>query len=331
VEEGVNLAAYTSASNAADVNDLRLALGYSEWNLSGVSYGTRLALTVLRDFPGGVRRVILDSVYPPQVDLYAEKARDAERAFNLLFDLCAADSECNAAYPELKTFFYDTVAQLDAEPITLTLIDSRTGDRYDVVLNGDCLVNILFAILYATEAIPSLPRTIYELHDGKVNMLQRMVQRGIFGDYSEGMSLSISCGEEASFSSPQTIATADAAVLPRIAKTFEAQSYSDLALCTFWGAKPAADIENQPVISDIPTLILAGNNDPITPPAWGKLAAETLSRSYFFEFQGVGHGVLYGTIWDGCSQDMLRAFLTDPSLAPDSACLAEKKVTFVTK
>ena len=63
VGEEINLAAYNSPASAADLNDLRLALGYKEWNLYGRSYGGRLALTVMRDYPTGIRSVILDSPY----------------------------------------------------------------------------------------------------------------------------------------------------------------------------------------------------------------------------------------------------------------------------
>jgi pimeloyl-ACP methyl ester carboxylesterase len=63
--EGINLSLYNSAQSAADLNDLRMALDYESWNILGISYGTRLALTAMRDFPDGIRSVILDSVYPP--------------------------------------------------------------------------------------------------------------------------------------------------------------------------------------------------------------------------------------------------------------------------
>ena len=56
-----DLSAYNTVANAADVNDLRLALGYDQVNLYGSSYGTRLALGVMRDFPEGLRSVVLDA------------------------------------------------------------------------------------------------------------------------------------------------------------------------------------------------------------------------------------------------------------------------------
>ena len=44
VADGWDLSAYNTTENAADVADLRVALGIPQWNLYGVSYGTDLAL-----------------------------------------------------------------------------------------------------------------------------------------------------------------------------------------------------------------------------------------------------------------------------------------------
>ena len=63
---GVDLAAYNSAENAADLADLRTALGIDGWNLYGVSYGSNLAMSELRDHPEGIRSVVLDSCRSPQ-------------------------------------------------------------------------------------------------------------------------------------------------------------------------------------------------------------------------------------------------------------------------
>ena len=78
--------------------------------------------------------------------------------------------------------------------------------------------------------------------------------------------------------------------------------------------------------SDVPALILAGELDPITPPAYGELAAQTLSRSYFFELRGLGHGVLAAqsseTARPRCAMQLLSSFVDDPLRPPDSGCLA---------
>jgi len=102
---GINLKAYTSAQNAADVDALRQALGYTQINLWGTSYGTRLGLTIIRDFPTGIRSAILDSVYPPAVDIYRDTPANADRVFRVLFDRCASDVLCNLLYPDLRETF----------------------------------------------------------------------------------------------------------------------------------------------------------------------------------------------------------------------------------
>src|SRR4051812_36460587 len=63
---GYNLTTFDTAQNAADIADLRTALGIKEWNIYGVSYGSDLALTILRAHPAGVRSVVVDGVVPPQ-------------------------------------------------------------------------------------------------------------------------------------------------------------------------------------------------------------------------------------------------------------------------
>lgn len=326
VSEGIHLAAYTSAANAADVNDLRIALGYSEWNLYGKSYGTRLALTVMRDYPEGVRSVVLDSVYPPQVDLFAEEAGIMVRSFDLLFERCAADASCSDKYPELRTVFYELVARLDAEPVTLAFARPGTAQSYEVVVNGDRMIVALWGLMYSADYIPWVPRYIYEFHQGRWGDMPNMFFA--YDSMSEGMRLSVQCGEEVRFSSPEALEAATASVQPRLRAIFNEPIF---AVCAAWGAKPADPVENEPVASDIPTLILQGDYDPATPPAWGQLAAETLSQAYYLEFPGFGHGVL-GVGLDGgrCSRVIVDTFLAVPDSAPDASCLTGLRVFFVT-
>ncbi|HEY1403246.1 MAG TPA: alpha/beta hydrolase [Pyrinomonadaceae bacterium] len=91
------------------------------------------------------------------------------------------------------------------------------------------------------------------------------------------------------------------------------------AICDAWGVPPSARIENEPVTSNIPTLILAGEYDSYTPPAWARLAARTLRRSHFYELPGMGHGVGFGS---RCAREAVVAFLNDPARAPQVDCLA---------
>ena len=317
VSEGINLAAYTSAENAADLNDLRLALGYDSWNLYGISYGTRLALTTMRDFPQGLRSVILDSTYPLQAS-EADVPASARRAFDKLFDSCAVDTACNAAYPDLRNTFFQTVDRLNGEPVSMTI--AVPGGSYDVVLTGDLLNALLFQALYSTELIPLLPSIIYGAYEGTNYELwgRLAVIVTTYGErLSMGMYYSVQCGEEVRFSTREELVAADAA-FPEQHDVFDQEA--SWTICSQWQARPADPIENQPVASDIPTLVLAGDFDPITPPSFGQAAAATLSTSSFFTFPGMGHGV---SISHPCPLNISLAFLDAPQAKPDAECIAE--------
>jgi pimeloyl-ACP methyl ester carboxylesterase len=320
VKQGINLAAYTSAANAADLNDLRIALGYDKWNLYGISYGTRLALTEMRDFPEGIRSVILDSSYPLQASLDVDVPASAARVFKVFFDGCAADTACNQSYPNLQTTFYELVDQLNQKPVTVPATDPLTNKDYQVLLNGDKLITTLFEAFYATEVIPLLPKAIDAARNSQdyslLARLHLLLGAAQIKYISYGMYYSVQCGEEIQFETQQQLIDADQAY-PEQHNTFDAASAYQV--CQQWGAKLADPIENQPVTSDLPTLVLSGEYDPITPPSYNQAVAKTLSNSFFFEFPGIGHGV---SISGPCPLGIAKAFLNDPNAAPNNACIA---------
>ncbi len=321
LRQRADLSAYHSAANAADVALLRRVLGYAQVNLWGASYGTRLALTVMRDHPEGIRCVVLDSVYPPEADLYVEGPANARRAFDRLFVSCAENAVCREAYPDLERVFDETVAALNASPVTGTITDTLTGEAYPAVLNGDGLVGLVFQILYDSELRLILPQLIYDAHAGDFAALNKF--RGAMlartSAMSRGMTFSVQCHEEIAFSSKADFEAA-LAHYPEFTGLYAHSVAGALSfrVCERWDAGAAPPVENEPVSSDIPTLIMTGEFDPITPPRWGQQVAARLSRSYAFAYPRVGHGASFV---DGCPREMLLAFLEDPTISPDATCL----------
>ncbi|MGB9751982.1 alpha/beta fold hydrolase [Roseiflexus castenholzii] len=319
VAEGIDLAQYNTLTGAADLEDLRLALGYEQWNLIGSSYGTRLALTAMREYPQGIRSVVLDSTRPPQIN-ESQTPADAERAFQTLFRGCAADLDCNAAYPDLERVFYDLVEKLNTQPVTLPGVDPFTGRTYEVLINGDTLISTLFQAMYSTEIIPLLPRAIYgAAQKNEFSLWVRLIMNNVSqSDYfSYGVMYSSRCYDEILFETREAMAKADEP-FPHQQDVFDMTAFWDI--CNAWGVGVAPPIENQPVRSAIPALILAGTYDPATPPEDGKEAVATLRNGFFFEFPSSGHGVLLD---GGCPLSMALAFLDNPQRQPDAACLAQ--------
>ncbi|MBI5960470.1 MAG: alpha/beta fold hydrolase [Chloroflexi bacterium] len=315
LSQGINLHAYTSAQNAADLAALREVMGIESWNLWGTSYGTRLALTVMRDHPAGIRSVVLDSVYPPNADLYAEKSAIAAQTFDRFFETCANDFLCHLVYPDLEDTFYRLVARLNAQPQSITVEHPDTGEKISFVLDGTGLENGILQLLSDHSVIPYLPSTIYAFEDTDFSSLSGYL-RGLSQDSAtNGMAFSVMCSEEVAF-----------------AEIIDPENAPDneliFQLCDLWLGDVIPDpIENAPVISDIPALILSGEFDPSTPPQWGRLAAETLPHSFVYEFPNVGHvTVLSGA----CPQRVVSDFLDDPLTPPDSQCVDDiQKIAFV--
>jgi len=340
VDEGINLNAYNSAQSATDISELMTLLqgemNYTNYNLLGISYGTRLALTIMRDYPENLRSVIIDSVYPPNVDAYEKQAANNYRGLRMLFDGCTADPDCDNAYPNLEAVFYDTFESLNESPAVYEATDAETGEVSEQELTGDSFLDLIVEALYSTSAIPELPLVIYEVSEGNTNAagmidtgelsqgfnratLRQDDDQGDISD-SEGMFNAVECKEELPFNNFDE-AVANSAGIPAPIHDYLVSSIENqFAVCEIYGLKPADSIENQAVRSDIPTLVLAGDYDPITPPSDAQIAAETLSSGYYFEFPGHGHGV---TDTDDCAVSVIAEFLADPSVEPDGSCIAD--------
>jgi pimeloyl-ACP methyl ester carboxylesterase len=329
VNSGVNLSAYTTAAIAADINDLRQALGYDQWNLYEFTYGSHLALTVMRDYPQGIRSVILDSVVPPQVDTLAEQGASAEATLNLFFQRCAEDEQCNAAFPSLKNIFYDLVSQLNAHPILMQASDLQEGKRYDILVTGDRLLEVVLASLVASyqDSLPEIPRMIFQAHDGNFLVLTDIMGRFVdeLAPSSSGMQWISFCSEDAPFTSREKVANANARLDPSLTNYFTTQAETALDVCSIWNVMKAPGVTNDPITSNIPTLVLAGEFNWPAPPSWAKLAVQTLSDSSYFEFANTGQGVLYSRTWSDCSTKIVGAFLANPSAQPDGSCTQEEK------
>jgi pimeloyl-ACP methyl ester carboxylesterase len=101
---GADLSVYNSTESAADFADLRKVFGYETWNVYGMSYGSYLAQTLMRDHPEGIRSVVLDSVLPTTYTV-PPNWWNTRAGFDNLFQACAAEPACNAAHPHLEETF----------------------------------------------------------------------------------------------------------------------------------------------------------------------------------------------------------------------------------
>jgi pimeloyl-ACP methyl ester carboxylesterase len=327
VGAGVNLSAFTSAAVAADMEDLRQALGYEQWNVYASSYGTRIALTLMRDFPLNIRSAVLDSSWPLQVDPFAEQAVNAEQVLNTLFQYCAEDEQCNQFFPLLKNYFYEDVSSLNARPITVHTANLNSGALLDIVVDGNRLLDFVLSIISSsrTEQLSELPRMVYQLHDGKTEVLSQLLgQSSGSNRFSGGIEQLIFCNDEASSSSYGIAGPASSNVDIGIQKYFDTITQASWKACEVWKTAAPSGRENEAVTSDISTLLLAGDLNWRIPASWTTLASQTLSHSYTVVFAGTGQTASSSRNWSECSNAIVKAFLTDPSVQPDMKCASAK-------
>ncbi|HLZ61248.1 MAG TPA: alpha/beta fold hydrolase [Ktedonosporobacter sp.] len=316
VASGINLNAYTTIDNATDVHDLVHALGYRQVNLDGVSYGTRLALTVMRLFPGDIRSVILDSTVPTQANVFNDTPTVTQHALDVLFAGCSANSHCHMAYPDLQKVFYSLVTALNNNPVTLR----APGSDQPVQLDGDSLLDWVYNGMYVTELIPRLPAIIMQVDHGSYDLIAKyFVPITSNAGINDGMYWSVECGEDMDFTTEQQLAHAANVLHPEINPSVLGGLLVDLDTCKVWNQKPVPVEQKQPVTSSVPTLILSGEYDPITPKTYAEQVKQSLNRSFLFSFPATGHGVL---TTNPCPDSIASAFLLNPGISPDASCVA---------
>jgi len=321
--QDIQLETFHSQNNARDILNVMLSLGYEEWNLVGVSYGSRLALTMMRDHPERLRSVILDSVYPLESDLYIDVYYHGERALNVLFDACQQDELCNANYPDLETVFYNLYNRLNETPIVTEFRPPRY-ETLQIQISGYRLYDWVFSWLYSVNSITSIPRLIYELDAGEISNIVRVgtLYESSLTSISLGMHYSVQCQEEFISDTVRDYASV-VEDFPHLQGylSYPVEGATTVSqLCALWQAQARDDVANQPVNSDVPALLLSGNFDPITPPPYADMVDATLDQSYNYVLPHIGHGVLRS---EQCAVQIALAFIDAPLDEPDSRCIAE--------
>ena len=322
--EGWDPADYNTEENSADLADLRVALGIDEWNLYGVSYGTDLALQTLRDHPEGIRSVVLDSVVPPQENIFDHFWPSAANGFDVLFDDCEADSACNAAYPTVRSDFTAQVDQLTEKPRTVTIPDATGAGTVDVLIDGYKLANLVVTSSLAPGLIAPIPAIIDNLAhgDGTLAAARLLASAPPSGVTSYGLALGVFCSEFAPGSNPEQMMAAGRAVLPDFPDAvlkLAPQAPWIFSDCQQWEVPAADAAAGLAVSSDVPVLIVSGALDAVTAPMNAAAVAPGLTGSHSLLFPDAAHDVM---IWSPeCGVRVMHNFLNQPE-AFDDSCVA---------
>jgi pimeloyl-ACP methyl ester carboxylesterase len=310
-----DLSQYNSENAIRDFDAVRAVLGHQQLNIYGGSYGTRAGLVYMRMFPDSLRSVVLDSVGPIEVPI-GLFGQSSARSFNLLLENCQQEVSCQQAYPELEQEFHSLVTRLAKAPAEVNIAHPRLGTQTKFVISEGKLLGTLRTQLYSVATRSIVPLVIHQAYLGNYMPLAGLVAQSESGQgIYLGLLFNIACNED----------------FPRISAEDFAQDANNnfgggdshfgfKMVCPIWPQYRPSEAFYQPVTANIPTLILSGNLDPVTPPSNGEYSAKSLPNNHHIVIENAAHTVAMST----CASDIINEFLT--TLEPkslDESCLEE--------
>jgi len=293
---------YTTEIAMQDLDAVRSVLGYESINLYGASYGTRAALTYLRMFPKRVRTITLDAVVDPDFVMFMDAASDGQKSLDFFFARCASDAACQSTFPNLSTEFDELLKRLQAAPQQITIPHPLTNQPLTLTVTRRMLTNMIFNSLYSPDLVATLPLAIHSAYAGNYAPLISQAYLLDAGLY-DGMFYAVTCSEDAPL-----ISATEAEKLSQ-GSVFGNRTLDFAAVCARWPKGSVSAAFRDPVSSNVPTLILSGEADPITPPWHAEKAATGLSNKLQLLFKGMGHGNLSSR----CTTNLFKDFLDSGS------------------
>jgi pimeloyl-ACP methyl ester carboxylesterase len=296
-----DLSQYTNDTSADDIDEVRAALGYDKVNLFGGSGGTRTALVYARRHPDRVRTLTL--LGPVTMDERGpfSMARNAQRALDGLIAECEGDAGCRAAFPRLRDELAAVLRQAEQKPVAVTLADEESGKPIEVRMTRGAVAQTLRYLLYSPSGAARLPLQVHQAAQGDWIPLAESARDASVGlmYMAQGYYLSLTCAEDLPFIREDEI---PAAIQGTFLGDFRIRTQREA--CAAWPVRPVGREFLDPVTSDVPTLLLAGERDPVTPPFNGERVARTLKNSFQVVMPDGSHG-FSGIEGARCVDDLL--------------------------
>ena len=280
--EGVDLAAYNSNSSADDLEDLRRALGAERLSLLAWSYGTELALAVVRRHGERLNQVVLASTRGPDNLLKLPSAWDSQ--IRRLSRLAAEDSNVNGIVPDMEALMRRVLDSLERNPVSVTVTDRRANRQVELRIGSIGLRTLIRGDLSDARAFASLPALLYTIDQGDYSILTRRMEQLYNGFGSSAMSLATDCA-----------AGWSAARLARTRREARGALMSNVNLqwspdiCRLTGSANLGSRFRSRIRSTLPTLFLSGTLDPNAPSAQSEEVLRGFSLGVHLIVENAGH------------------------------------------
>lgn len=308
---------FTTSVAVTDLAALATALDYEQFNVYGVSYGTRVAQHFLRRYPSLVRTVILDGVVPPTIPLGPDIALAAQRALDHAFDRCDEETACKARFPKLREDFAALRQGLVVQPRFAEVVDAANGEPQAIEIGADELSGAIRLLSYHPSTVALLPLLIDSASRGDFEPLAAqlwLATQSLAESMSIGMHNSVVCTEDVPYYA--SIDIDETALEATYIGPMQVRLLR--AICDSWPAGIIDDDFHEPVSADRPVLLLSGEADPVTPPQFADTAAASLPNALHLIGRHQGHSLAIR----GCTPRIMASFVTAGAVDDiDAACL----------
>lgn len=317
LEQRFDLSQYTTANFADDLDEVRKAMGYGKINLAAGSFGTNAALTYMRRHGEHVRSAYLTSLVTlsNRVPLYHAWA--AQHALEQLFRGCDQDLACRNAYPRLRENFAAVLAKVRGSPVRTWVNHPVTGAKTEILLSEPAFVDAVRVMMYSGERGRTVPFLIEQAKAGDFRPFADAAvrtNRGFYPGVRMGLHYAITCNEFVARINPKEVEPAT-----RRSYLGPWRVRAQMAACNEWPKTNLPADYFQSFRSDVPTVLISGEVDPVDPPLWGEEVKSFLSNSVHLVVPGAGH-----TPDNACTQSIrAQLFRSGATTGLNLTCIAK--------
>ena len=310
---GIQPQYYNSFQNSRVVGMLFKHLGYTKYDLLGGSYGTRLARIVQDLFPEFVHSSVLDSPAPLSGDFLLNRLDSYSLALERIFDYCKDTPECQSRNPNLKSDYFKAISSLQESPLAVSMNDSLS-----VVINAQDGIYLLRRLLYQANSREKAPELIRAYLEGGGEVIQEVLtfEYQLTGGLNLSMLLSVEKFENFNPANTSAVLATQYQNFPLIpVRLGFFDAFYRAGMDWHKANLPLEERHFKP--SEIPTLILVNQFDPVTPPKNGYLFKEKLSKGQLLVLDEGGHG---GGNQE-CKDRVILDFMSHPEAGLDTRCM----------
>ena len=277
-DNNVDVHSYSSAAVANDLEDLRKALGYDQWNIRGHSYGSYYGFVLMQEYPETIRSSFL-SGFVPLNRAYDWYESQTLRTIYLVIEACKKDPLCQRQFPDLEDQIFQLLKRLESSPIEVQLPDESGEFKYTYYVSAEVFMSGMFQLAYyksGIEAIPALTKSILDNNNWIVRNIAPLLS---MPDKSNNDILTIILSNDDDPNLPHRIADQNLEKYKLYDPLWLPNSMDDRNqtwnLIRTKDSLPQYKWQNL----DIPVLMLSGKFDPITPPTNANYMLKYLSNA----------------------------------------------------